>query len=169
MSDTADWVFFAEAPEILLGFSVASAGDVNNDGYADILISAPHYEDTLEHVNEGKAYLFLGSATGPGNQPDWTYQCNSPNSSCGYAVGAAGDVDNDNYDDFLIGAPHYDNPDVNEGAAFLFLGAPDGPADTADWTMEGNQEEAWFGNAVASAGDANGDGFSDVIVGSSHL
>ena len=168
LSQAPDWVFYAEAREISLGYAVAAAGDVNHDGYADILVGAPEYENIQEQANEGKVYLFLGSENGPGKTPDWTYQGDSVGAKCGHALAAAGDVDGDHYDDILIGAPNIDSPELNEGAALLFLGSPDGPGEVADWQVESNQADAWFGEAVASAGDVNRDGFSDVIVGSAH-
>jgi len=138
-----------------------------NPGFDDILVGAPHFESAPEHVNEGKVYLFLGSESGLRNEPEWTYECNLSNASCGYAVDTAGDVNGDDYDDIIIGASHYDNQEINEGAALVFYGSVDGPTDWVNWITEIDQDEAWFGVSVASAGDVNGDTYDDVIVGSS--
>ena len=65
----------------------------------------------------------------------------------------------------IIGDPYYDDPDTDEGAAFLYLGSSSGLSTTPAWTTQGNQAAAFFGSAATGAGDVNGDGFSDVIVG----
>jgi hypothetical protein len=81
-------------------------------------------------------------------------------------VSAAGDVNGDEYDDLIVGAPRYVNPDteVREGAAFLVLGGPaqyTGPILIA----YGGQQYSQFGASVAGVGDVNGDGHPDVVIG----
>jgi hypothetical protein len=112
-------------------------------------------------------YLYFGSENGPGAAPAWTFTCSSPESICGYALSTAGDLNQDGYDDILVGAPGFDSPEANEGAALFFFGGPGGPAEAPDWIIEGDQPEAWFGVAVAGGGDVNGDGCDDILVGSS--
>lgn len=168
-SETADWIQYAVAPEISFGFSVASAGDVNGDGFDDILVGAPNYESQPEQANEGIVYLYLGSEDGPAEDPDWMFECDIANSSCGYAVSGAGDVNYDGYADVIIGAPHYDNPNTNAGAALLFYGSQEGLGSTANQILLTGQEGAWFGETVSSAGDINGDGYSDIVIGASRF
>ncbi len=169
LSDTSDWSHFAEAPEISFGHAVASAGDVNNDGFDDILIGARRFEDISEQSNEGKVYLFLGSESGLSAVPDWTYECNLPTATCGSALSSAGDVNNDGFDDIIVGAPGYSSPQSSEGAALIFLGSAVGLSLTANIILESNQAEARFGELVAVAGDVNHDGFSDIVVGASQF
>ena len=87
----------------------------------------------------------------------------------GTSVAGAGDVNGDGYADVIVGAPQYDAPTFNEGAAFVFLGGaggiPDGNPTTAAAQLESDQSGAFLGSAVAGAGDVNGDGAADVIVG----
>ncbi|MCB9698671.1 MAG: FG-GAP repeat protein [Alphaproteobacteria bacterium] len=85
--------------------------------------------------------------------------------SFGESVALAGDVNGDGYDDVLVGAPGHSNGELEEGGAFLYLGSPTGLQLVPAWTTESNQAGARFGASVASAGDVNGDGFDDVVIG----
>lgn len=154
-----------------LGFSVASAGDVNGDGYADLIIGAYRYD--AGSGDAGAAFIFAG---GPGPMLSSSVSAavtrldsGQVGADFGIAVAGAGDVDGDGYDDVIVGARFYDNPTVDEGAAFLFLGSPTGVADAdasaAATTLESNQGFSAFGASVAGAGDVDHDGFDDVIVG----
>ncbi|HEX4824754.1 MAG TPA: FG-GAP-like repeat-containing protein [Candidatus Polarisedimenticolaceae bacterium] len=145
------------------GNSAATAGDVNGDGYADVIIGAP--SEANGQSLEGRAYVFLGSASGLAANAAWTAESNQANADFGVSVATAGDVNGDGYDDVIIGADQYDNPELNEGRAFVYLGGPGGLAASAVWTGESNQAGAQYGASVATAGDVNGDGYADIIVG----
>jgi hypothetical protein len=146
------------------GSSVASAGDVNGDGYSDVLIGAPWFDNG--EMDEGRAFLYLGTATGLGPMPAWTAESDQGGAQFGRSVASAGDVNGDGYSDVVVGAPSFSNGEMSEGRAFLFLGGVTGLGATPVWTAESNQAGASFGR-VASAGDVNGDGYSDVVVGAS--
>jgi len=148
------------------GGAVGGAGDVNGDGYDDVIVGADHYEQGVLH-EEGKVFVYIGSASGPGATPGWTARGNQDDALFGYSVSTAGDVDGNGYDDVIVGAPFLENGQFHEGHAFVYLGSPAGLATTAAWTAEGNQTSALFGTAVSAAGDVNGDGYDDVIVGAS--
>jgi hypothetical protein len=154
-----DWSFASGQMQGLAGW-VAAAGDVNGDGYADFLVGAPSLADPSY---EGRAFLFLGSPSGPSTTPSWSFDCNQAGARCARSLSGAGDVNGDGYDDVLIGAPAYDNGQADEGRAFLFLGSASGLLPTFAWSQEGNQAGAAFGQ-VSRAGDVNGDGFDDVLV-----
>ena len=152
-----------------LGISVSGAGDVNGDGYADVIVGAYRYD--AGQTDEGAAFVFLGSATGiaDGN-PSTAHaqlESNQDRANLG-AVSGAGDVNGDGYDDVIVGAPGYDAGQTDEGAAFVFLGSATGIADgnpsTAHAQLESNQPGAFLGS-VSGAGDVNGDGYDDLIVG----
>jgi hypothetical protein len=85
----------------------------------------------------------------------------------GACVAPAGDIDGDGYDDVVVGAPYYQNGEHWEGGAFAYLGSPNGLAPSPAWTGESNQVDAWFASSTARAGDVDGDGKSDLVVGAS--
>jgi len=145
------------------GFSVAPAGDVNGDGYADVVIGAPRFDDDEE--DEGRAFVYLGSAEGLGAEPVWTANGNQADAHFGESVATGGDVNGDGLSDTLVGAPQFSNGQAQEGRAFAYLGSTSPPSLTPGWTAQGTHLLSRFGNTVAAAGDVNGDGFSDVIVG----
>jgi hypothetical protein len=145
------------------GYSVATAGDVNGDGYGDIIVGAPN-ADVLT-TNDGKAEIFRGSAAGLAAAPGWSSEGNLAFSRFGRSVAMAGDVNGDGFTDVVVGAPLYDAGQTNEGRAFVFVGGPSGPGPLANWTAESDQAEAQLGASVAPAGDVNGDGYADVLVG----
>jgi len=145
------------------GSSVASAGDVNGDGFADVLVGTQSWDGALS--NEGRVDLYLGGPGGLSTAPAWTREGGQVSATFGASVAFAGDVNADGYDDFLVGARGFDGAQADGGRAFLFLGDPVLPDTAAAWTADGTQEDSGFGYSVATAGDVNGDGFADVIVG----
>ena len=79
----------------------------------------------------------------------------------------AGDVNGDGYDDVLVGAPFSVSDPGEVGRVYLYLGNPAGLSRSPAWVVEGPQAEAWFGSSVAAAGDVNGDGYGDILIGAS--
>jgi hypothetical protein len=148
------------------GNSVGTAGDVNADGYSDVIVGA--YACDNGQSDEGRAYVYLGSASGLGSSPAWTAESNQVNARFGYSVGTAGDVNGDGYSDVIVGARNYNNGQIDEGQAYVYLGSASGLSATSAWTAESNQANAYFGYPVGTAGDVNGDGYSDVIIGASY-
>jgi hypothetical protein len=169
---TADAQLESDQVDANLGASVADAGDVNGDGYADVITGAPLYDDGK--TDEGVALLFLGSATGVADADPATaatlLRSNQADSHFGVSVSGAGDLNGDGYADVIIGADLHNKGNVDEGVAFVYLGSASGIAETlpvnASAQLESNQGSAGLGMSVAGAGDVNGDGFADVIVGS---
>ncbi len=157
-STTAAWSYESDYAGAKLGSSVQTAGDVNGDGFADIIAGAPEYSNN--QTQEGRAYVFFGSASGPGAGYDWTYEDNTANAWFGISVCTAGDINGDGFSDVIVGSPQ-----VGVGAAFVFNGFAAGLATSANWSNENNQVGSQFGYSVSIAGDVNGDGYADVIVG----
>lgn len=148
--------------EAQFGTSLASAGDVNGDGFSDVIVGAPKLSNG--NLYEGAAFVFPGSARGLLVVPVWQAESNQTYALFGGSVSSAGDVNNDGFDDVIVGAYAFDNSEEDEGQAQLFLGSATGLSSIAAWTAEANRANARFGWRVASAGDVNGDGRSDVIV-----
>lgn len=163
----ADASFIGESSRNGSGSSIASAGDVNGDSFDDILIGAQAYPGG-PGVHPGKTYLILGKTSGWAIDTSLSMADASFNGEVingfmegfsGSSVASAGDVNGDGYDDIIIGAPGISK-------TYLILGKPDGWTDanlsTADASFGG-------GRSVASAGDVNGDGYDDILIGSTLL
>ena len=137
---------------------------MNGDGYADVIVGAYLYDHG--EGDEGAAFLFYGSPDGLESTPAWIGESNQSGAQFGIAVSTAGDVNGDGYSDVIVGARYFTNTVYRQGKAYLFYGSPAGLGPTPGWTALGEMSTAYFGNIVGSAGDVNGDGYSDIIVDS---
>jgi outer membrane protein assembly factor BamB len=160
-----NWSYTSTSPDYSLGAGLDGAGDVNGDGYSDVIVGEPAWDNG--ETDEGRALVFLGSASGLSSTPAWEIESNVAGARFGASVAGAGDVNGDGYADVLVGAPGLGGAGAGAGAAFLYLGGPNGLATTWSWVTLGDQAGAQTGSSVAGAGDVNGDGFADVAVGSS--
>jgi hypothetical protein len=132
------------------GISVASAGDVNGDGFADVVVGA------RDNANgSGTAYLYLGGAAGLTGTPT---VLTGPD-GLGVSLASAGDVNGDGYADVLVAG--YDTDAVD-----LYLGGAAGLSTTPVRVETPGGADGLLGPSIASAGDVNGDGFGDVVIGS---
>ncbi len=140
------------------GHSVDGAGDVNGDGYGDVIVGAPGLNG-----GNGQVYLYLGGAAGLASSPAVTIDCPGANGgSC--RVASAGDVNGDGYADIVAGVEVL-NGSVGQG--YVYLGSAAGLASSPAVTLVGPETNVGdaFGRWVATAGDLNGDGYADVVVG----
>ncbi len=172
-----DASFWGDNDDDLAGYSVAMVGDVNGDGYDDILIGAYLNDDGGKSA--GHSYVFRGKASG------WSMDTyiSANNGSfigegyrdlSGWSVAAAGDVNGDGFNDILIGAPEYSKCGTRCGRSYLIGGhqhsgmwiedkdIADDSRTTAIFTGEVAYD--YSGWDVAGAGDVNGDGYDDILI-----
>lgn len=143
-------------PGDLFGYGVADVGDVNQDGYDDFLVGAKVGLDP-SNVPTGSATVFSGRDRSP------LFQLYGHASAdfFGFAVSAAGDVNQDGVPDFMVGAPQEGVQFADDGTARVFSGADA----SVLFLFVGDRDAIDFGHSVRDAGDVNGDGYVDLVVG----
>jgi hypothetical protein len=158
-----------EEPDLLLagpdgsgshfGYALASGGDLNGDGYADLVVGAPNAEGA-----RGQVFVYLGSSEGPDPLPETTLVgLNAGGGYFGYAVSGFGDGNGDGYADLAVGAFGVDG---RRGRVLAYLGGPAGLVVPEEARIEGHfGGEGDFGWSLAPAGDADGDLLGDLVVG----
>ncbi len=169
-------------PEFYTGISVSGAGDINGDGLADLVIGAPYANSG--GVYSGEAYVLFGQTDGFGgmvtlNNLDGENGFRIPGLNAydeiGRTVSGVGDINGDGLADVALGAPYAATNEGNYSGLAYFIFGSEAPftasfnLNTLDgnngFVLEGDQDFASLGQALAGAGDINGDGFQDVIVG----
>ncbi|NQU49811.1 MAG: FG-GAP repeat protein [Planctomycetes bacterium] len=141
----------------LFGHSVSGVGDVNSDGFDDFIIGA-FSADPAAISAAGSAYVYSGA----NGSLLYQYNGSAAFDGLGESVSSAGDVDGDGNPDFIIGAKGTDIAGItNAGSAYVYSGA----TGLLLHEFNGNQVSSNFGFSVSHAGDFNGDGSADVIVG----
>ena len=158
------------------GISASSAGDVNGDGFGDVIVGAPGNINGAAYVVFGKASGFAtvnlsDVAAGTGG---FKIIAENAFDNAGFSVSSAGDVNGDGFDDLIVGAHLNDAGGSNAGAAYVVFGKASGfatvnlssvAAGTGGFKIFGENAGDVAARSVSSAGDVNGDGFGDVIVG----
>ncbi len=160
------------------GSSVSSAGDVNGDGFADVIVGAPS-----DRTDLGNSYVVFGKTSGFRAALDLSdldgsngFQLKGATLGdfSGISVSNAGDVNGDGFDDVIVGAHHASPNGYGSGASYVVFGKASGFSDTLDlsnldgsngFRLDGAAAYDLLGSAISNAGDVNGDGFDDVIVG----
>ena len=170
LSSSPSWTAESDQADAYLGYSVSTAGDVNGDGYSDIIVGAPGY-DSVSPTTYGLALIWYGSGTGLGANgtvanADWKGIWDQQNSEFGSVVATAGDVDGNGYSDVMVGAPYNDSTFTESGAVVVYHGSSSGPSLTPSTWTTGYAAYDHLGTSISTAGDFNGDGYSDVLMGS---
>jgi FG-GAP repeat/Pregnancy-associated plasma protein-A/Dockerin type I domain/Thrombospondin type 3 repeat len=151
-----------------LGWRVRGAGDVNNDGYADLIAGA--YSSSEAAPQAGAAYVFSGQ------DMSLLYKILGETEGAwfGFAVSSAGDINKDGYDDFAVGESSFGYNVMNPGKVYYFLGG-EGPfpktiyASSAFRIITGDNAGMNLGTALSLIGDINSDGYDDLVVGAPEL
>ena len=149
------YTFYGDTVLDFFSWSVAGAGDVNKDGYADVVVGAP-YGDTPNAGFSGYVRVFSGAD----GSILYTFLGDSAGDRCGESVAGAGDVNKDGYADIIVSVTGDDTNAMNSGSAKVFSGA-DG---STLHTIYGDFPSGDFGASVAGVGDVNKDGYADFIV-----
>jgi hypothetical protein len=163
----------------LLGYSLSNAGDINGDGYDDIIVGAP--SNDRGGGNSGAAYVLFGRPDGIRSMDLTNLSASdgfaiigdNPVDNLGWSVSAAGDVNGDGFDDLIVGAPSNDEAGTDAGKAYIIFGRSTafGTIDLATLSastgfyIQGDNFSDFAGHSVSGVGDFNGDGFDDFIVG----
>lgn len=160
--------YTGDAPGDLAGYTVAGVGDVNGDGFGDMLVGAPFND--IAGSNAGAVYVVLGSATLTGSNLGMfpTIVGEVANEEVGRTIGPAGDVNGDGYQDMLVGVMGHDTPATNAGAVYFVPGAATLTSLILNSTKikyTGEATNDYAGSSVDSIGDMNGDGYMDFVVG----
>jgi hypothetical protein len=146
------------------GLSMAGAGDLNGDGYADLAVGAPFVP-----LSSGRVHVYLGSARGL--RPTPARSLSEPQggfASLGWSLTTAGDLDGDGYADLVTGGGYPLLIGSFDDRVHVYPGSATGPSPTPAHRITGpDGDRSLFGNALASAGDLNGDGYADLAVGAS--
>ncbi len=171
----ADYSFVGENEHDYASRALSSAGDADGDGLGDIIIGAEGNDDNGE--DSGKAYIILGSSLGAAStmslaDADYSFVGENTGEDAGWSLSTAGDVDGDGLGDVIIGAGRYHNNGVGSGTAYVVLGRSLDTAQAsnladADYRFVGEDVGDSASSEVSTAGDVNGDGLDEILIGAS--
>lgn len=169
INTTASFQFTGEDTNDNLGYSVSFGGDINDDGFDDFVAGAPgsNFESGVTYFDAGRAYIFYGGVNGITNSQVDTIYPPAPDYSgqFGWDVAGLGDVNGDEYGDVLVSAYYFWGGTGIVGRVYLYYGGPEGLSATPSWTYTCAQNGSGFAYKIGRAGDTNGDGYNDFLIG----
>ena len=157
------------------GFSVSSAGDVNGDGFDDLIIGAPAAGETYVVFGKSSGFTAAIDLSTLDGTNGFRLDGIDAGDNSGHSVSSAGDVNGDGFDDLIIGAySAQPGGDRRAGESYVVFGKASGFTAAIDldalngtngFRLDGIDAGDYSGHSVSSAGDVNGDGFDDLIIG----
>lgn len=156
----AAWTRAGESDGELWADRVGQAGDLNGDGFDDVFVAAPGWRNGL-----GRCAVFYGSARGLRQAPDWSATPSNLGELFGDCTHPTGDLDGDGFDDLAVGSYGFDS---NRGRALLYRGGKQGLGAAPVWESQGAAQHDWYGYGIGTAGDVNGDGYGDLLLGAKY-
>lgn len=153
----AAWVARGDGAGETFGIRAMAAGDLNGDGYDDLVVGAPGWQR-----HHGRAVVYYGSAHGLPAKPSWIATGHDFNDNFGDRVGQAGDVNGDGFDDLFVASPGHGK---GLGQVLVYLGSKQGLRAEPDWSVSPDSPNTFFGDCTHPTGDLNGDGYDDLAVG----
>ena len=175
LTNSQGFSMFGKTLYVDTGYSVSGAGDINGDGYADIIVSAPYILNSI-----GESYVIYGNSNNPGtidlsialtSTQGFSIYGGTTGDNSGWSVSGAGDINNDGYADIIIGAV---NAKSKAGESYVIYGSSSNPGtidlslaltSTQGFAILGGAVGDQSGVSVSTAGDVNGDGYADIIIG----
>jgi hypothetical protein len=149
---SAAWELVVPAVSAPVATTWGATLDANGDGFGDVVVGDTSSYKPSEHV-----YVYLGGPSGPAPSPSSVLSARAAIDHYAASIASAGDLDGDGYGDLAVGSP-------GEDTVYVYRGGPGGYAEPPSLLLSGPAKSS-FGAAVSSAGDVNGDGYADLVVG----
>ena len=180
------FVINGQALSSAAGWSVSDAGDVNGDGLADVIVGSPGGAPSFSRIGAGRSYVVFGTTessaldlsvlTAGSSAQGFVINGQATGDLSGYSVSSAGDVNGDGLDDLIVGAYQSDpNGQSGAGRSYVVFGKTGGAVvevssltagtSATGFVINGEAADDKSGFSVSAAGDVNGDGLADLIIG----
>ena len=153
-ASSADWIREVDQADANFGSHVASAGDVDGDGFDDVLVGASGFDGAF--IDSGRVFLYAGGASGLSTTPSWSFDGDRPGAFLSRALGDVNgdgfhDVDGDGFDDLLVPERPVSETAAPMGHVLIFGGSASGLGALPTGILEHEQQDGGFGTAAGSA------------------